>query len=124
MNTNTSRTIISLYLLLLIFSIGSGLSLFGAGAAQGKGDYLNEQEVDRIRDAQEIELRTQVFLFIANRRLKIITGELKTQTKKEEENWGPLPTGTTTEMLDGYRRAISELMDKIDDSFEHNPKAE
>src|SRR5262249_33632048 len=88
---------------------------------QGGGDYLNEQEVERIQDAQEIELRAQVFLYIANRRLKVLTGELKTQSKKEEETWGPLPKGTPEELLDGYRRAISELMDKVDDSYEHNP---
>jgi hypothetical protein len=91
---------------------------------QSKGDYLNEQEVERVQEAQEIELRTQVFLFIANRRLKVLTGELKQQTKKEEEAWGPLPQGSPTELLDSYRKTMSELMDKIDDSHERNPKAE
>ncbi|HZS47954.1 MAG TPA: hypothetical protein VFC63_22985 [Blastocatellia bacterium] len=91
---------------------------------QGGGDYLNQQEVERIQDAQEIEMRTQVFLYIANRRLKVLTGELKQQSKKEEESWGPLPSGNPEDLLDGYRRAISELMDKIDDSYEHNPKAD
>ena len=109
---------------LLLLTVVPGSSLFGRARAQGNGDYLNEQEVDRIREAQEIELRTQVFMFIANRRLKTITGELKQQTKKEEELWGPLPKGTTTELLDGYRRAIAELMEKIDDTYQRNPKVE
>ena len=54
---------------------------------QTKGDYLNEQEVERVQEAQEIEIRTRVFLFIADRRLKVLTGELKTQTAKQLEAW-------------------------------------
>src|SRR6266700_2571556 len=108
MNKNRFKTLSTFCLLLAIICIGADSASLGIGRAQGQGDYLSEQEVDRIRDAQEIELRSQVFLYIANRRLKVITGELKVQTKKEEENWGPLPKGTPTELLDGYRRAISE----------------
>jgi len=122
MNRNKLKTLSVVLLLLSTLCTGASSRVFRR--AQGNGDYLNEQEVDRIREAQEIELRTQVFIFIANRRLKIITGELKQQTKKEEELWGPLPKGTTTELLDGYRRAIAELMEKIDDTYQRNPKVE
>ena len=107
--------------LTVLLSLAAALA---AGAAQGSGDYLNEQEVDRVREAQEIELRTRVFLFIAERRLKVLTGELKQQSKKDEELWGPLPTGAPAFLLEGYGRSISELMDKLDDAHERDPKAE
>ena len=122
MNRNTFKIVSSLLLLVAILCPGASSNVMRP--PQGNGDYMNEQEVDRVREAQEIELRCRVFLFIADRRLKIITGELKQQTPKEEENWGALPKGTTVELLDAYRRAIAEMMEKIDDTYQRNPKVE
>src|SRR5258708_39277166 len=121
---NRNAFTIGTTLLLLLLSICAVASPNIMRRPQGSGDYMNEQEVDRVRESQEIELRCRVFLFIADRRLKIITGELKQQTPKDEENWGPLPKGTTVELLDAYRRAIAELMEKIDDTYQRNPKVE
>ena len=46
------------------------------------------------------------------------------QTKKEEEKWGPLPTGTPLELLQDYKKILEEAEEKLDDAFERKPKDE
>src|SRR5882757_3167484 len=82
MNKNLFKNLFAAILLLSSMCTYSGAASWAISPSQGNGDYMNEQEVDRVREAQEIELRCRVFLFIADRRLKIITGELKQQTPK------------------------------------------
>ena len=124
--------ICSLFLsLLLIF--------FPAFSQRGK-DHLNEQEAERVREAQLIDLRAKVFLHIAERRLNVILGlaptsfnekdekkdgkdKKKDKKKKDEEEekpdkYGPEPSGTTSQLLDNYTKVISELLDKLDDVYE------
>lgn len=116
------------------------LILFPAFNQQGK-DHLNEQEVERVREAQLIDLRAKVFLHIAERRLNVILGlaptsfnekdekdgkdKKKDKKKKEEkeekeklDKYGPEPSGTTAQLLDNYTKVISELLDKLDDVYE------
>ncbi|MEM4251811.1 MAG: hypothetical protein QW828_08260 [Candidatus Bathyarchaeia archaeon] len=83
-------------------------------------DYLNEQEIDRVREAQDIDKRTEVFLRIADRRLDALLG-VKTEPhkkKREGEDYGPEPTGSREQLLLEYIRIFEEMMDKIDDAFE------
>ena len=116
------------------------LALFIALVPIQKGkDSLNPQEVERVQEAQIIDLRTKVFLHIAERRLNVILGITSTTTaqnntnnnkkdkkdkkKKEDEqeesnDYGPEPTGTTAQLLDNYTRIITELLDKLDDAYE------
>ena len=94
-------------------------------------DYLTEEEDDFVRQAQDPELRAKVFMKIADRRLEAITGkptepkDKKAQQKAEEEErrWGVLPKLDRVEYLRHYTRAIDELMIKLEDAFERNPKA-
>lgn len=117
------------------------LVLFPAFSQRGK-DHLNEQEAERVREAQLIDLRAKVFLHIAERRLNVILGlaptsfnekdekdekkdgkdKKKDKKKKDEEEkpdkYGPEPSGTTSQLLDNYTKVISELLDKLDDAYE------
>lgn len=118
------------------------LVFFPAISQRGK-DHLNEQEAERVREAQLIDLRAKVFLHIAERRLNVILGlaptsfsendekdgkkdgkdKKKDKKKKEEEEekldkYGPEPSGTTSQLLDNYTKVISELLDKLDDVYE------
>ena len=88
-----------------------------AFAGQGKRDHLTEQEVDQVRTNQEIELRVDVFMKAADRRLLVLTNPQAIQKKKEEEIWGPLPKGTRIELLQDYRLILEELEEKMDDSL-------
>ncbi|NOT64385.1 MAG: hypothetical protein HOP19_29555, partial [Acidobacteria bacterium] len=69
-----------------------GLLLSASFAQSVKRDHLTEKEVDLIREWQEIDKRIEIFTKAADRRLLLLQNPEATQTKKEEENWGPLPT--------------------------------
>jgi len=83
-------------------------------------DHLTEKEVDLVREAQIIDARIDVFIKAADRRILVLTTPNATQKKKEEEIWGPLPTGSRAELLIDFRRILSEAMEKLDDSAERN----
>jgi hypothetical protein len=104
-----------------------------SGARQIPGDYLTEEEDEQVRQAQSPDERAKVFMFIADRRLRALKGEKiapsaddkKAQKKAEEElrRWGALPEVSRTELLRHYARAVEELMVKLEDAFERNPKS-
>jgi len=83
-------------------------------------DHLTEKEVDLVRETQIIDARIDVFIKAADRRILVLTTPNATQKKKEEEMWGPLPTGSRAELLIDFRRILSEAMEKLDDSAERN----
>ncbi|MBK6314894.1 MAG: hypothetical protein IPF53_11425 [Blastocatellia bacterium] len=86
--------------------------------AQRKGEYLTEGEMNLVRDIRLIDNRSQVFLRIADRRLVAITDPAGPTGDTRFMKYGPLPTGSIIELLDDYRRAVEELMIKLDDEFE------
>ena len=87
-----------------------------------KRDHLTEKEVDLVREWQEIDKRIEIFVKAADRRLLLLQNPEATQTKKEEDNWGPLPKGTALELLSDYKRLLEEAMDKLEDAYERNGK--
>ncbi len=108
--------------LLLLFAVALSLAFAPAnGFGQGRGDALTEQEGNRVREAQDIDWRVEVFLKIADRRLDAAAGQVPKLSAKDEEKWGPSPSGTPEEMLRAYIRVIDELESKIDDAYERNP---
>ncbi len=96
-----------------------------------KGDYLTEEEDDKVREAQIADARAKVFMKVADRRLKAIVGPAQPTTEKkdpkkaesEEKEWGTLPQLSRADLLRHYSRAISECMAKLEDAYERNPKS-
>jgi len=101
------------------------------GLSQIPGDYLTEEEDDHVREAQAPDARVKVFMHIADRRLKALTGTAPVATDKkdakkieeEEKEWGAVPKVSKTELLRHYARAVSECMAKLEDAYERNPKS-
>jgi hypothetical protein len=104
---------------------------FARAGLQVPGDYLTEEEDDHVREAQAADARAKVFMKIADRRIKLLSGpaapptDKKDQKKAEEEEkeWGTLPKLSRAELLRHYARAISECMAKLEDAYERNPKS-
>lgn len=111
-------------LLQMIFVVCVGLILAGEVSAQSKKtrDHLTEMEVEQVRDVQQIDLRIEVFIKAADRRILVLTNPAAVQKKKEEEVWGPLPTGTKAELLNDYKKILEEGEEKLDDLYERDPK--
>jgi hypothetical protein len=85
------------------------------GRAQTR-DHLTEKEVDWVREVQAIDKRVGIFIKAAERRLLVLVNPDAKQTKKEEEKWGPLPTGTKAELLEDYKHILEEAEEKLDDA--------
>jgi hypothetical protein len=95
------------------------LALAAPSAAQRSGDYLTAGELDLVRDVRQIDVRTMVFMTVANRRLLALADpNAEPKEKRFGPKFGPLQKGTQVELLDDYRRTLDELMVKLDDEFE------
>lgn len=90
----------------------------GPVSGQRKGEYLTEGEMNLVKEIRKIANRSDVFMRIAERRLTALADPAGPTGDTRFMKFGPLPTGTTDELLDDYRRAIDELMNKLDDEFE------
>ena len=109
----------------LLLAVGVVVLLaMGVSAQSKKRDHLTEQEVDLVRDVQQIDQRIEVFIKAADRRILVLTTPNATQKKKEEETWGPLPTGTKLELLTDYKKILEEAEEKLDDFFSREPKSD
>jgi acyl-CoA reductase-like NAD-dependent aldehyde dehydrogenase len=95
------------------------VSLPAQALARQKRDHLTEQEVELVRDAQQLDKRTEVFIRAAERRLQAIggttTASSSKQAQKESDKWGPLPKGTRAELLDDFAKILDEAINNIDD---------
>ncbi len=82
-------------------------------------DHLTPQEVDLVKEAQELDKRIDVFVKAASRRVIAINGaadpQLSKQLKKDAERWGELPTGSRSELLRDIARILDEAITNIDD---------
>lgn len=112
MSSVSARAIrgVTFLLLILPISVASGHDV------QQTRDHLTEEEADRVREAQILDMRMDVFIFAADRRLLVLNNPNAVQKKKEEEIWGPLPKGTRLELITDIRKIYSEAMEKIDDA--------
>ena len=111
----------------LIFAFAFAFALFLSQANAQTRDHLTEKEVDWVREVQVLDKRVEVFIKAADRRLLVLTNPDFKQPKKEEEKWGPLPTGTKAELLEDYKRILEEAEEKLDDAYDRKdalvPKA-
>jgi len=83
-------------------------------------DHLTENEADLVRENQEIEKRIDVFIKAGDRRILVLTNPNAEQKKKEEEVWGPLPTGSRIELLQDFKNILAEAMEKLDSAHERS----
>ena len=108
-----------LFIVLVLLLVGSCVT-----AEAQRRDYLTDDEVEIIRDAQQIDLRVAVLTHAIDRRLValgLMTGETTDGGKKEKNEsgkWGAAPTGTRLQLFDDIRRIIQKAVDDIDNLSE------
>jgi hypothetical protein len=113
--------------LVRIIAIGtillSTVFLFSNDASAQRRDYMTDEEIELVRDAQEIDLRIDVLTTAIDRRfeaLKVSFPEL--QKKKSDERWGAPPTGSRIQLLDDIKRLLQKAIDDIDDVASHKER--
>lgn len=86
-----------------------------------KRDHLNEMEVELVRDAQEIDRRTEVFVKAINRHFLVLNNDASQskQIAKDIDLWGELPRGTRLQLFTDVRRILEEAINNIDDAAAH-----
>ena len=91
-------------------------------------DHLTLQEVELVRDFQEVDYRMDVFVKAIERRLWAIKGvenlskdEAKI-LKKDESKWGELPTGSAEQLYSDIEKILNEAIDKLEDVYDREPK--
>jgi len=110
------------YALILIVFIGILLS--SAAMAQTR-DYLTDDEIELVRDAQAIDQRIDVLTHAIDRRLSVLNlgGTVPTDRGKNSDKWGPLPTGTRSDLLSDINRILQKAIDDIDNLAERPDSA-
>ncbi len=85
-------------------------------ATNPKRDHLTPQEADLVREAQELDKRTAVFIKAAERRVLAVTDPAASaqQAAKDLEKWGELK-GTRADYLYDLSKILDEAITNIDD---------
>lgn len=92
------------------------------GASAQKRDHLSEMEVELIREAQEIDRRTEVFVKAIDRRFLVLNND-RSQAKqiaKDIDSWGELPAGTRLQLFTDIKKILQEAINNIDDVAAHD----
>lgn len=112
-----SKSIVS-YFCLLTFAF---LLLPYAASAQNR-DFLTAEEVEIIRDAQQIDDRMDVLIKAMDRRFAVLNADVSApivkDKKKDDKVWGPAPTGTRVELFFDIKRILQKAVDDIDNLAE------
>jgi Rad3-related DNA helicase len=93
------------------------LLMFMPSAADAqRRDYLTDEEIELVRDAQEIDRRVDVLVKAIDRRFIALTGDSSQTEKldKDNEKWGALPKGQRYQLLSDIARILQKAVDDID----------
>ena len=116
-NPTNVKTAAFLFLVLLV-----SLPCFAFAATARQREHLTDEEIELVRDNQELDKRTGVFIKAAERRLLAVTNpdEASKQSAKDKEKWGELK-GTRAQLLYDISKILDEAVVNIDDAAIHNP---
>ena len=114
----TDKLKFPIYALTAIFCL---TLFFPASAKAQRRDYLTDEEVELVRDAQEIDLRVGVLTKAIDRRFLVISNDTSQAKKveKDSEKWGELPKGSRSLLLWDIERILQKAIDDIDDVAAH-----
>lgn len=87
-------------------------------------DYMTEQEVEIVRESQDIDLRIAALTRMIDRRFLVLGINVSgwKDAGKTSETWGELPQGTRAELLTDIRKILQKAVDDID-NLAANPSA-
>ena len=93
-----------------------------AFASARQREHLTDEEIELVRDNQELDKRTGVFIKAAERRLLAVTNpeEAAKQQAKDKEKWGEVK-GTRAQLFYDISKILDEAVTNVDDSAQHNP---
>ena len=99
----------------ILIVLPGSLSVAPPPARLQSRDRFTDEEYEKLQLQQELEKRVEVFLGIAEARLKEIQKRMKGGEREEEEEENPLEFHTYWDMVHAYWRAIDGIMINIDE---------
>ena len=108
---------------LLLFALCLCAPLASDAAAQ-KREHLTPEEIELVRDNQELDTRTKVFIQAAERRLLAVTNPADSEKNaaKEKEKWGVVQ-GSRVQLIYDISKILEEAVVNVDDVAERNPES-
>ncbi len=106
-----------LFTLAALFSLLFSPSLTDAQ----KRDFLTDQEIELVREAQEIDRRVEVLIKAIDRRFVVLNNESFKPTEKDAEKWGELPKGNRSQLISDITKILQKAVDDIDDVVARSP---
>lgn len=105
-------------LLVVVFSLFA-FSFSVSTPAHGQSrDFLTAEEVEIIRDAQQIDDRMDVLVQAMDRRFAALNASssvaVAQDKKKDDREWGKSPSGTRVELLYDIKQILQKAIDDID----------
>lgn len=106
-----------------------GSLLFVSDSNAQRRDHLTAEEIEIVRDVQEIDKRMLVFIKAIERRFWVLEGkenldqQQKKRVKKDLDIWGELPDGNKTRLLTDIDKIIDEAVSKIEDVADRDEKS-
>lgn len=101
-------TIFALLGFILLFT-----SFAGIAEAQKRRDYLTDEEIELVRDKQQIDQRIEILVIAIDRRFAVLNNQPSPITKNREK-WGEEPKGTRTELISDITKLLQKAVDDID----------
>ena len=100
--------------------------IFVSPSSAQQRDHLTNEEIELIREIQELDLRMEVYVKAIDRRFLVLNKDTSQagQIEKDSEKWGVLPKGTRLELLLDIKKILQEAIDKIDDVALRDEKSE
>lgn len=101
------------------------ISFMSVEADAQRRDNLTDEEVELIRDVQELDKRMEIYVKAIDRRILVLDNDASQakQIEKDKSKWGELPAGTRTELFLDIKNILQEAIDKIDDVAENDGKS-
>ncbi len=98
---------------------------FTSPAAAQRRDFMTDEEIELIRDSQDIDARIEVLAKMIDRRFEVIGIEVGgwKQGGKQSDTWGAAPKGSSLEILSDIKKLLQKAIDDIDNLSEHPDSA-
>lgn len=121
MKNNTLRFVLSVSAAIFCVAL-----FFPSPANAQRRDHMTAAEGELVREFQEIDRRTEVFVKAVDRRFLVLNNQAPPddkKSKKDAEKWGELPKGTRAELLIDIEKLLQEAVGNIDNVAEHDIKS-
>lgn len=109
----------------ILFIAALCIDVFSSKEAAQRRDYMTEQEIEIIRDAQDIDTRVEALTRMIDRRFAVLNIEVNgwKDARKESDVWGELPKGTNLQLLSDIKKLLQKAVDDIDNLSAHPDSA-